>query len=221
MQKVVEDVLSTNRLTYILYSKGLNNRNQIKKFTDLCTKKPKHVFVIVRQAKCEHFFEQCFEDENISIIPDDPSEVVVIAVVKGSTIYLVDKNLTEEELREEIYDEIVNSGELYSCELCKEIIRSQKMTCQSCSKAYLCTYCFAKSVMVSNSNCPKCNGYFLDPGAKSYLEQMVNEYKSDPQALFTLLQRKKKQLPPSLRNISEVVKSAFGEAKARGEKIDL
>jgi len=128
---------------------------------------------------------------------------------------------TEEELREEIYDEIVNSGELYSCELCKEIIRSQKMTCQSCSKAYLCTYCFAKSVMVSNSNCPKCNGYFLDPGAKSYLEQMVNEYKSDPQALFTLLQRKKKQLPPSLRNIGEVVKSAFGEAKARGEKIDL
>lgn len=220
MQKVIEDVLFTNRLSYILYSKGLNNLIQIKKFTTLAHKKSKQTFVIKRQPKSELFFQRCFEDENIAV-PDNPEEMVGYAIVRGLVTYLLDSNLPEDEIREEIFDEIVNAGELYSCVLCKEIIRSQRMKCQTCSEAYLCTYCFAKSVMVGNSNCPTCDGHFLDPDAKSYLEKMVNEYRSDPQGLFTLLQKKKKQLPPSLRNIGEVIKSAYGEAKARGEKIDL
>ena len=220
MQKIIEDVLTGNRLPYILYNKGLNTPAQIKKFKALSSKKSKQTFVIQRQSKSEFFFKQCFEDENI-IIPDNPEEAVSFAIVKGSLTYLVDKSLNEEELREEMFDEIVNAGEYYQCDLCKDIIRSQRMKCQVCSEAYLCTYCFAKSIMVNNSACPKCNGAFLDPGAKQYLEKMVNQYRSDPQGLFTLLQKKKKLLPPSLKNIGEVIKSAYGEAKARGEKIDL
>jgi len=220
MQKIIEDVLTGNRLSYILYNKGLNTPAQIKKFKLLSNKKSKQTFVIQRKDKSEFFFTQCFDNEDI-IVPDNPIESVVYAVVRGSLTYLVDKNLNEEELREEIFDHIVNAGEYYQCDLCKDIIRSQRMKCQLCSEAYLCTYCFAKSIMVNNSACPKCKGAFLDPGAKDYLETMINQYKSDPQALFTLLQKKKKHLPPSLKNIGEVIKSAYREAKIRGEKIDL
>ena len=221
MQKVIEDVLFANRLSYILYGKGLNTPAQIKKFKGLCLKKPKQTFVIQRQSKSEPFFKNCFESDDDITVPDHAEEAVTFAIVKGKLTYLVVNDLSEEELREELFDEIINAGELYSCELCKEIIRSQRMKCQACSEAYLCTYCFTKSIMVDNSACAKCNGAFLDHGAKSYLEEMVNQYKSDPQALFNLLQKKKKQLPPSLKNIGEVIKSAFGEAKSRGEKIEL
>ena len=95
------------------------------------------------------------------------------------------------------------------------------MTCQACKDAYLCTFCFAKNIMNNHGGCPKCNGAFLAPEAKVYLEELIRVYKSNPRDLFTLLQKKKKQLPPSLRNIGKVIQSALGEAKTRGEKLDL
>jgi hypothetical protein len=131
------------------------------------------------------------------------------------------KKTPEDELREEVYDEIINAGEIYNCAGCKLIIRGHKMKCDACKEEYLCTFCFAKLIMAENSGCPECSGAFLPSSAKAYLDELVQIYKSNPRDLFTILQKKKKQLPPSLKNIENVIKSAMGEAKLRGEKLPL
>lgn len=219
MQKIIEDVLNANRLNYIIYSKGLNAPAQIKKFGALRKKKPKQVFIVARKPKSKLFFEKCLEEDGLEGMDD-----ITFAIFRGENYYLASEELEETELREEIYDGIVNCGEVYVCEGCKEIIRSQKMKCQSCEEdSYLCTFCFANVIMSSSSNakCPKCNQQFLQPEAKAFMDELVDMYKSNPRDLFTLLRKKKKQLPPSLKNIGKVIQSALGEAKVRGEKLDF
>ncbi len=219
MQKIIEDVLNANRMNYLLYSKGLNTTAQIKKFEALRLKKSKQVFIVARKPKSKAFFGRCLEENGLEGMED-----ITYAILRGENIYLASEDLEESELREEIYDDIINCGELYICEGCKTIIRSQKMKCQSCEDdSYLCTFCFAKIIMSSSStaNCPKCHKQFLKPEAMDFLEELVNIYRSNPRDLFTLLQKKKKQLPPSLKNIGKVIQSALGEAKARDEKLDF
>ncbi len=219
MQKIIEDVLNANKITYLFYTKPLSTTAQTQKFEKLRKKKHKHVFIVERVPKIEAFFKTCMEEQGLEGISG-----FRYAIFRGETVYLASENILEQELREEIYDGVVNSSELFICEECKEIIRSQKMKCASCEEpSYLCTLCFAKIIMSSSGAalCPKCTRAFLDFEAKLFLDEMLDLYKSDPRNLFTLLQKKKKHLPPSLKNLTKILHSAMGEAKSKGEKLDF
>lgn len=220
MQKIIEDVLNANRMSYVLYSKGLNAPVQQKKFKGLCAKKPKQVFIIKRDPKNKLFFESIMEEEGLAGMED-----LKYAVFRGETAYLASDTLEEMELREEIYDEIVNYGEYFLCEGCHEVIRSQKMKCESCTEpSYLCTFCFAKLIMSvegDGGKCPKCTSGFLNLETKMFLDEMVELYKSNPRDLFTLLQKKKKQLPPALKNLTKIIQSAQQQAKNKGETLNF
>ncbi len=219
MQKIIEDVLNVNKITYLFYTKPLTTTAQTKKFIELRKKKHKHVFIVERVPKIEVFFRACMEEHGL-----EGMEGLKYAIFRGETVYLASENISEQDLREEMYDDIVNSSELFACEECKDIIRSQKMKCASCEEpSYLCTLCFSKIIMACSGSalCPKCNRAFLDFQAKLFLDEMLDLYKSDPRNLFTLLQKKKKHLPPSLKNLTNILHSAMGEAKSKGEKFDF
>lgn len=219
MQRVIEEVLNENKITYILYDKGLSTKSQQKKFRGLCEKKSKQVFVVERKPKNELFLENIQEEQGLGDM-----ESIKLAVFRNDTVYLVPEDVEEEELREDIYDNVVNCGEIYTCDSCSDIIRTQKMRCESCKESYLCTFCFAKSIIVSENStkkCSQCENPFLSLQTKMFLDEMVELYKSNPRDLFTLIQKKKKELPPGLKNLTKIIQSAQEQAKARGEKLNI
>lgn len=218
MQRVIEDVLNTNKIMYTLYSKSLSTKSQQKKLENILSKKPRHVFIVERKQNSTNFVKKLIEREY-----GEDDEDYNYVILRNDVVYAVDKNISEQELREEVYDDIVNCGELYICESCKEIIRSQKMKCESCEDpSYMCTFCFAKTILSNgNTKCPKCSGAFINLETKMFLDEMIELYKSNPRDLFTLLQKKKKQLPPGLKNLTKIIHSAQEEARSRGEKLDF
>jgi len=217
MQKIVESILQTNKVSYVIWDKGLNTPGQINKFSLLRKKKPKMAFIVLYKPKFKKIFQDTLEQDGLEGLN------APLIVFRGESYYVLNPEIEEDEIREEIYDEIINCGELYNCENCKDIIRSQKMKCNSCGEAYLCTFCFVKLIMCNNepSNCLRCQSFFIDLQTRGFLEEMMELYKDNPRDLFTLLQKKKKELPPGLKNLGQIVQSAMSEAKTRGEKLNI
>lgn len=217
MQKIVENILQTNKVPYVIWDKGLNTPGQIKKFKTFRTKKHKMAFIVPYKTKSKKIFEDILTQDGLEGMS------VPLIVFRGETYYILNPEIEEADLKEELYDEIVNCGELYSCARCKEIIRTQKMKCDGCGEAYLCTFCFVKLVMCTDKpgTCPECHDHFVNLETRAFLEEMVRIYKNNPRDLFTTLQKKKKELPPGLKNLSQIVQSAMGQAKFRGEKLGI
>jgi len=217
MQKVVESVLQINKVSYVIWDKGLNTPSQIKKFKAFRNKKSKHAFIVFNKPKFSKLIQDILLQDGLEGMDID------MIVFRGESYYVLHLDVEEDEVREEIYDTIVNCGDLYNCENCKDIIRTQKMKCDSCGEAYLCTFCFVKLIMCVDkpTNCPKCQSFFVNLQTRGFLEEMMELYKDNPRDLFTLLQKKKKELPPGLKNLGQIVQSAMGEAKTRGEKLNI
>jgi hypothetical protein len=213
---LTEKVLQDNHVSYGFYTKPLKTSAQQKKFLGMCQKKNKYVFIVIYSEKSKGYLCSLVSEDN------NPEETLVCVCFRGPHHYFIYNDIEEEILKNELYDEIVTCGTPKICMVCQEQIRTQTITCVSCKEAKLCSFCFTKRILVENRiQCDYCSEPFIQTDTKTFIDEMVETYKQNPRDLMTALQKKKKHLPPGLKNLSNIVRSAISESKQRGDPLPL
>jgi hypothetical protein len=226
--RVIESVLKENDVSYSFYTKPLSSKAQQRKFITLCSKKPKHVFIVSKDKKSQDYFRSilslnssCATASQVGLdFDEDEFDALCQVCFRGETRYFVYSELEEEFVRQELYDEIVLSGNPNICVFCQQQIKSQPIKCVSCKEAKLCTFCFTKRVLAENNiQCESCEKSFVEAETKTFMDEMIGLYQKNPRDLFTTIQKRKKELPPGLKNLGQIVQSALKEAKKRGDPL--
>lgn len=219
---IVENVLQEHHLSYEFYSKPLSNKSQQVKFKKLCLKKPKYVFIVMNNKKTEPYFKNILEHTSQHLDDEQSFEEdnLVCGCFRGEQRYFVYSDIEEDVIKEELYNEVVIGENPNICLSCQEHIRTQTIPCQTCKEARLCTFCFTKRVLAENkTQCDFCNGDFVRNDTKAFMDDMIQLYQKNPRDLFTTIQKRKKELPPGLKNLGQIVQSALKEAKRRGDPL--
>jgi hypothetical protein len=71
----------------------------------------------------------------------------------------------------------------------------------------------------NNIQCESCEKSFVEAETKTFMDEMIGLYQKNPRDLFTTIQKRKKELPPGLKNLGQIVQSALKEAKKRGDPL--
>jgi hypothetical protein len=209
MLQPITTALEEARVDYILYQKALSSTSQADKLDRLRKKKPQRCFIIVRKPKTEFYLNRCICDAEADVV-----------VFRGQISCPINSSDDPQDIKNEIIDTIINHGEIYVCEECHEEIKTHQIKCKDC-QVCLCTFCFVKVILAEKKACPACSGSFLEGTALNYLDELVRLYKQNPRDMMTQMVKKKKMLPPGLKNIDKVFQSAMSEAKSRGLKFPL